>query len=350
MLKIGPRLWKTGLAVALTVVLVRLTGHPYEVYGALAAALAVAPTASHSLKTMMHQIGANLLGALAGALAVLLFGPQPHVMGGAVVLVLFICQKIGWKQISGSVVTVTLFVMAPHSDALHTYVLWRLASVLIGLLVGTGVNALIAPPNYYPSMIRAIKQAGAELDDFIQTVAAHLEQPSDLTKPQVLADAAHVDARLAEARQLLPLLDGQDPRRAVLERSLKVLASLLERIQIIHKCALAAQRSPQYHEQLPEVRAALAEIIAGRQALYRQLEGERLPAETALRVAEVEQRFELPKVLPALPEDQEAFFRLYRIRSSVSYMANRLGRLFVAMDAALLPQGAAERTGALQPT
>jgi|GEM_PF-2928956 len=342
MFRIGPRLWKTGLAVALTFLLVGLTGQHYEVYGCVAAALAVAPSANRSLRTMGNQIVANLLGGLFGSLAILAFGPNPLVIGATVVLVLLICQRFGWRDLATTTVTVTLFVMAPHSDSVTTYTLWRLVSVLIGSVVGTTVNALVMPPDYQSMTVGAVAKAGDALDRFILSVTDRLDDPESITKREILAGAAQVDLQIAEARRLASLLSEshrpeQVGQKEVIERAIKVLSSLLERIQIIHKAGLTAQRAIEYPAMLPEIQRALRALVGHRQALYGALFTPDLNRALPGRLAELEQRFESPAGLPASAEEVEPFFRLYRMRSSVSYMANRLGRLHVAKEAALPP-------------
>lgn len=337
MAKIGPRLWKTGLAVALTIVLLRLTGHPYEVYGAVAAALAVAPSASHSLRSAGTQIGAHLLGGLVGSLTVLIFGFHPLVAGATVVGVLLLCQQMNWRDVSASAVTVTLFVMAPHGDSAGAYAIWRLLAVVAGSLIGAGVNALVLPPNYWPATVQTALRAGERLDEFILTVVARLPEPQSYPKAEILAGAARVDELLKEARRLYLLLgdDERAPgRKAVAERSIKVLGSLLERIQVIHKAALNAGSAPDYPERVMEIQVALNNLVRLRRVLYQRLLAE-LPTEAlTAELAVLEYRFETPAGLPGRSEEVESFFRLHEMRTSVAYMANRLTRLNVAMDGA----------------
>lgn len=70
---------------------------------------------------------------------------------------------------------------------------------------------------------------------FLLEVAARLEQPASFTKADVLNRVTHVEAQLAEVRQLAALMGdgGSKVNQEALERSLKVLVSLLERVQII---------------------------------------------------------------------------------------------------------------------
>lgn len=339
---IGPRLWKTGLAVALTLSLMRLVGLPYEVFGALAAVLAIAPTAANSLKTSLELIGANLLGGLVGTLAILVFGPNPIVIGLVVIGVLLLCQVMPWKHLSGTAVTVTLFVMAPHPEAVYAYAGMRLTSVLVGTIVGTLVNAFVLRPDYGPAAAGATRRAGAELDHLIAAVSERLIQPEAFAKQEMLAGSARVEEELKAARQYAGLLAAQGrlgkgvPDQAVVERSIRVLSSLLERIQIVHKAALTARRASNYQEALPEIQAALAELVQYRQQLYELLLARQgVDAALASCLLAMERSFEGAIHLPEQAEEAEVYFRLYRMRSSVSYMANRLGRLAVAMNGAL---------------
>ncbi len=144
------------MAAALTVALVRLTGHPYEVYGALAAVLVVAPSTSQTLRTALSTVGVNVLGGLIGASAVLLFGPHPVVIGAVTISVLWLCQQAGWSHLSLAAITVTLFVMSPHEDGTLTYVLWRLVSVMTGTVTGVLVNTLILPPDQWYGRAEAL--------------------------------------------------------------------------------------------------------------------------------------------------------------------------------------------------
>lgn len=339
-MQIGPRLWKTGIAVTLTIFLVRLTGHHYEVYGAVAAALAVAPSAVRSLRAMGQQVSSHLIGSLVGTAAVLILGPSPVVIGGAVILVLWLLQRTGLREMAPMAATVALFVMTPHSDDAATYAAWRLLSVLMGSVVGTAVNALLLPPDYLAATRTALKAAGAALDQFILHVTDRLVHPQQLTKAEVLAGAATVEAQIGEARRLYLLWveshrADQRPHREVLERALKVLSSLLERIQVIHKAALYAERGQQYGIQLPEIQAALARLAEQRRVLYDGLLEPGAGSGLLPVLAELERRFESSPGLPESDAEVEPFFRLYRMRSSVSYMANRLARLWVARENAL---------------
>lgn len=339
MIRIGPRLWKTGLSVALTVFLVRLTGHHYEVYGAVAAALSVAPSPARSLKTAIQQITANMLGGLVGSLAIMLFGPNPLIIGLVVVIILLLCQALHWKELSNVAVTVSLFVMAPHTDSVTTYTLWRLGSVLTGVVVGTAINALIYPPDYQSDTMTAMKRAGKELDRFLLGLARQLDFPEGYSKAEVVADAARVDSRIAEARRFaLLMLDARRdlaPVKPVIDRAVKVLSSMLERGLFIHRASLTAMDAPEYPDQLPEIQDALAALVDYRRELYSNLLTPDREGTLASALAELELRFDAPIAPPENPASLGAFMGLYRMRYGIFYMANRLGRLYVAKETAL---------------
>lgn len=355
MFKIGPRLWKTGLAVAITVFLVRLTLNNYEVevFGALAALLVVAPSAGKSLKAGLQTILANVLGGVIGIAAVMATGPNPITMGVVVVLVLLLCQVMKWRGLANAAVTVTLFVMTPHTEAVYTYAASRLGAVVIGSLVGTAVNTLIFRPEHRQAALKAINDAGEALDQFILSVVERLERPESYPKQEILAGAAKVEEAIGEARQCTALMGEQGfgsrfrQDKEMLERSIRVLASLLERIQIIHKASLGAQHAPAYPTAVKEIQEAVRQAVAYRKKLFVYLGGPELAEESMLEALQaMERRFESAIALPQQPEEAEAYFRLYRMRSSTSYMFNRLARLHVKTNKAKLEDIAATVAGA----
>lgn len=347
--KIGFRLIKTGLAVMLAILIARLTGHLYETYCALAAATAIAPTANLSLRVIGAQLGVNVLAGLIGGGLILLLGPHAVVIGVGLVLALIACQWVGWGDMAGAMIIAVLFVMGPHPETMQTYVLVRWLSVMVGSVVGIAVNASILPPQYWTTTVSAVHRAGELLDAFIVRTAGALDHPDSLAKAEVLATTARVERQLDEARRLLRLVDvprrqvdGTDgpTRRDVLERAIKVLATQLERVQVIHMAARKAQSASHYRELLPEIRTAMVELTAHRRELYRWLDNDLPVAWLSAQLQTMDRHFATPHCRPGEAEDVDSFFYLHQLRATIAYMANRLERLRVAMEAAAPPEGA----------
>jgi uncharacterized membrane protein YgaE (UPF0421/DUF939 family) len=146
--------------VAIAVLIARQF-HMYEIYASLAAAVAIAPTPRRSWKSMGAQVGVNLLAGLVGGLLVSVLGANPLVIAAGLVIALALSKRLGLSDLNSSVITATLFVMGPHPEKLQTYVLMRWLSVMMGCLIGVGVNAFILPPNHWLRAVDALRRAGA---------------------------------------------------------------------------------------------------------------------------------------------------------------------------------------------
>lgn len=339
MLQLGPRIWKTGLAVALGVFMARLFGL-YEVYVTLAAAVAIAPTVTRTWKAAVNQIAINVMACLIGGLAILLFGTSPIVQGLAICTVLFLWKVLKVKNPSDGVLSATLFVLAPHpGEHVETYLLLRFISVLLGVVIGVSINHLLMPPKYAEETIAAIKSAGVALDDFMLEVTDHLTRPEEYAKQTILTGSARVHAMIAEAQHYLHLTMESKQTRApwqhdveLLDRSVRVLSSLLERMLVIHKSSLSASQSPGYQERVLEFQLGMREVVSLRQSVYRRLYGG-IREEMAIPLLdELVRRFEMPPAPPAGPEDMPAYFQRHHMRSSLAESATSLARLHLAMD------------------
>jgi hypothetical protein len=230
--------------------------------------------------------------------------------------------------------------MGPHPENLQTYVLMRWLSVMMGCLIGIGVNAFILPPNHWLRAVDALRRAGASLDPFMLRVADLLATPTALSKADVLAEVAVVEKALEETRrvEVLAAESASDDEKAVFDRAAKVLSSMLERVQVIHRSALTASEAAcEYHQVVPELQEALRALVDIRRTVYAALFQTPAPERLAAQLREMEERFRTTGIPPEGIADVEEFFQYHQVRSSVSYMANRLQHLHVASGGVLPP-------------
>lgn len=339
MLQLGPRIWKTSLAVGLGVFLARLLGL-YEVYVCLAAAAAIAPTVDRTWKTAMNQILINVMACVVGGVAILVFGTNPVVIGVAICVTLYLWKLLNVPNTSDGVLSATLFVLAPHpGDHIETYLYLRFISILLGVVMGVLINHLLMPPKYADETLTAIKAAGDALDDFLLKVTDHLTDPQAYAKPAILAASGLVQTRIAEAQHYLHLTTESRQNGApwhhdaeLLERCVRVLSSLLERMLVIHKSSLSASQSPGYQERILEFQIGMRELVSLRQSIYSRLYGGAREEMALPQLEELAGRFELPPAPPAGPTDIAAYFQRHHMRSSLSESATSLSRLYLAMD------------------
>lgn len=148
---VGLRIFKTALAVTLSILLVRLfqADSLTAFYAAFGAAIAMETTFSKSLKQALTQLVGVLAGTVFGYVSAMLFPTiTPAWMAGLGVLILLVLSQVFKLSFSASLSCI-IFLSAclMPTDNLLRDSLYRLRDTAIGIGVALVINALIRPYN-----------------------------------------------------------------------------------------------------------------------------------------------------------------------------------------------------------
>jgi uncharacterized membrane protein YgaE (UPF0421/DUF939 family) len=169
-MRIGLRIWKTGIATAVTLLIVGLIAGLDPVIAVITTIISLQPSVAESIKRGWHRIQATLLGALIGitlgylGLHLANWWPILTVLAGlGVVLAIVINNRlkiqdgavIGAIAVVATMVGITESVLASGG--------YRLASTLLGIIVATSVNLVFIPPQYRPTLIDEFKSINEEI-------------------------------------------------------------------------------------------------------------------------------------------------------------------------------------------
>lgn len=147
-MKVGARVFKTGIAIVLSIYVAELLGIPTPVLAAISALFAVQPTIYRSYLTLIDQIQANIIGILIATSFVILFGNDPLIIGLAAIITIVINLKLkNEKQLTISLVTLILIMEQQNGD-FTTFAFWRVAAILVGIISAFVVNLVFIPPKY----------------------------------------------------------------------------------------------------------------------------------------------------------------------------------------------------------
>ncbi|MEW6625045.1 MAG: aromatic acid exporter family protein [Bacillota bacterium] len=144
---IGPRIWKTGIAVASCIFIVRTLGLASPLLAVVVAILTIQPSITKSLVQGGNRVIATIIGGVIGFAIVSHFGGHPITIGLAVILAITLSVK--FKLQDGIVITAITVaaVMIDVTGDPKYFALFRLIETLIGIGVGLGVNLVFSPPN-----------------------------------------------------------------------------------------------------------------------------------------------------------------------------------------------------------
>ncbi len=199
---IGPRTWKTAVAVVLSLVIAQYFGTTDSrlVFAMLGAMAAMEPTFKASLESCLTQIVGVVFGALIGMGLQMLPIPGLLAAGIGIVVVITLYNVFGLRFSPGlPCLIVMLLCMDPEANP-YDNTLGRIGDTAIGLLVGLAINTLVFP---YDNR-RQIRQTAQSLD---REVIAFLEDMFD--GDENLPDAEKMAARLGVLEAQLRIFSDQ---------------------------------------------------------------------------------------------------------------------------------------------
>jgi uncharacterized membrane protein YgaE (UPF0421/DUF939 family) len=172
-MKLGARIFKTGIAIVLALLAADLFNFPNPVFAGIAAVFAVQPTIYRSYLTIIEQIQANLIGAILAVLLVLLFGHNILVIGLAAIIAILIILKLKIENTIGlALVTVIAIMEAPQDDFIQ-FSLIRFSTIMTGVFASFIVNLIFLPPKYETKLYHKIENITEEILKWIRLSNRH---------------------------------------------------------------------------------------------------------------------------------------------------------------------------------
>ncbi|MCG7345768.1 aromatic acid exporter family protein [Sporosarcina sp. ACRSL] len=199
-MKLGARIFKTGIAIVVALFLAEMLSLPNPVFAGIAAVFAIQPSIYRSYLTVIEQIQGNLIGAVTAVIFVLLFGHQIVIVGFAAVVIILVMLKLGLEKSLSLALVTMIAIMEIKGEAFLSFASLRFVTMVIGVLSAFAVNLLFMPPKYETKLFQAIHQAQ---DDIIRWIRLAGRQASEhvATKKSLVK----LKDRLANVDQLYSL-------------------------------------------------------------------------------------------------------------------------------------------------
>ncbi|MFZ5945423.1 MAG: FUSC family protein [Bacillota bacterium] len=166
---IGPRILKTGLAVAISMYICLFFNIQPAIFAAAATVVNLQQSVGKSLRNAYEQIIVHFIAVGIGILLGLIISFQPLSMGIATILIITICTKVlKWKtSISMGVVAAIFILGSPESEFLY-HALDRSLTIFIGLGVAIIINVLVAPPQYSHIIVEKLIELNNLTSEYFQ--------------------------------------------------------------------------------------------------------------------------------------------------------------------------------------
>ncbi|WP_077624363.1 FUSC family protein [Sediminibacillus massiliensis] len=174
-MKLGARMLKTGLAVAVSLYVATLLGLPSPVFAGIAAVFAIQPSIYRSYQTILEQIQANIIGAIIAILTVLTLGNDPFIIGFSTVLAIGVCMKLNMKESTVLLAIVAVIAIMETTELdFTTFALMRFSALTLGILSAFLVNQFFLPPKYETKLFQRIDRSTSDILQWLRVTTRHL--------------------------------------------------------------------------------------------------------------------------------------------------------------------------------
>lgn len=172
-MRLGARIFKTGLAVTLALYAAMWLGFESTAFGGLAAFFAVQPSVHKSLLLIWDQIQANIISAVLAIIFVLAFGHEPFVVGVVVVLIISINIKLKKEAIIPLAVVTAVIIMGSPTDEFINFATNRFLVIMIGVFSAFIVNMIFLPPKHENQLYHKISDSNDQIIQWIRLTLHH---------------------------------------------------------------------------------------------------------------------------------------------------------------------------------
>ncbi|GEL08778.1 FUSC family protein [Salisediminibacterium halotolerans] len=172
-MRLGARIFKTGLAVTLSLYAAALLGHDTIAYAGLAAFFAVQPSVHKSITLIWDQIQANILSAVLAVVFVLAFGHEPFVIGVVVLLIIAINLRMNKESIIPLAVVTAIIIMGNPTDDFTGLAVNRFLLVMVGVFSAFVVNLIFLPPKHENQLYHKVTSTNDEIIQWIRLLIHH---------------------------------------------------------------------------------------------------------------------------------------------------------------------------------
>ncbi|EGA88772.1 hypothetical protein GPDM_13641 [Planococcus donghaensis MPA1U2] len=172
-MKLGARIFKTGVAISMALYLANLLDLPSPVFAGVAAIFAIQPSIYRSYLTLLDQIYGNLIGATIAIVFVLTLGSNYLTIGIAAILAIVVMLKLKLENTVPLTLVTIIIIMDSHSTNFLTFASLRISTVMLGIISAFIVNMIFLPPKYETRLFTSIHSVSEEVIRWIRVSIRH---------------------------------------------------------------------------------------------------------------------------------------------------------------------------------
>lgn len=219
-MKLGARMIKTGLAVALALYVSYLIGSSSIIAG-MTALFSIQPSIYRSVQSIIEQIQANIIGAVSAIIVVLTLGKDPFIIGFTIVIVIALCIKFNMNENTVLLALVAVVAIMETTDMpFLEFTILRFSALMIGIFSSFIVNLVFLPPKYETKLFKNIDRNTSDILQWLRITTRHLSD-----RPALREEIDRIDSELLNVDHTYTLY--KEERTYLKKRRLKKARKLI---------------------------------------------------------------------------------------------------------------------------
>lgn len=281
-MKLGARMLKTGIGVALTILIAQWLPFVQPVMPGLTAVIGLQQTPKRSLNTFFQRMLAALFGGIFAVFMYYFFGNNPLIIGVTITLFIGIMNALKMQNvITLACIAIVVIMLADRDVMVHSAVA-RVIENMLGVFVAMIVNIFILPPKYDTALYEKINITTTEILIRLRAILRKNGEYSSLT-----SDINWAESRVSSIETQYQLLMDeqvwQKSKRLGLKRKIVVFRSFITALKealtlltIIHSHTNQVFQLP--YELRYRIRERIETLCAAHEQIFLKFDG-RISAE-----------------------------------------------------------------------
>ena len=230
-MKIGMRTIKTAIAVSLSVFICQLFKLTSPFFAGIAAIITMQSTVVDSFEIGKNRMLGTVFGAFIGLVGSLIAPENPIAIGIGIIIIITICNFLGWKKpiTIATIVFLSIMLVQKDGNRLH-YSVYRTIDTFVGIIIGVLINYFIVPPDSEIKIKASFKTLLNEYNTIVKNIAYNL---SDIKLGNVKNELKLLDTNFEYLKEEIKLNLSKNAEYNDIQNTLTLFENLYNNLSIV---------------------------------------------------------------------------------------------------------------------
>ncbi|MCZ0718123.1 FUSC family protein [Aerococcus kribbianus] len=296
-MKLGARMLKTGIGVALTISIAQWLPFVQPAMPGLTAVIGLQQTPKRSLNTFFDRMIAAFLGGVFAVFMYYFFGNNPLIIGITITLFIGIMNALKMTNVITLACIAIVVIMLADRDVMVRSAVARVIENMLGVFVSLIVNVFILPPKYDTMLYEEVNSTTTEILIRLRAILRKNGEYSSLS-----SDISWAEDRLKNVKSQYQLLMDEQvwvkTKRVGLKRKIVVFRSFITSLEEALNLLIIIHSHTNDVFQLPydlrlRIRERIETLCAAHEQIFLKFDGRISPEEVNFFKSTMEYRQKL---------------------------------------------------------